>query len=84
MTYDEFFQQAFGGLPGQAAQPFDYQRRLAHESWPDLVEVPTGMGKTAAVTLAWMWKRGRRDGARGRSPDIATPRRLVWCLPMRG
>lgn len=74
MTYDAFFQQATE-LPERAAT-FPYQVRLAQEPWPDLLDVPTGMGKTAAVTLAWVYKR--RVLA---DPD--TPRRLIWCLPMR-
>ena len=74
MTYDDFFQQATR-LPGRP-DPFPYQVRLAQEPWPDLLDVPTGMGKTAGVTLAWLYKRRiLRDGA--------TPRRLIWCLPMR-
>ncbi len=43
--------------------------------WPDALKVETGMGKTAAVILAWIYKRLLND------PD--TPRRLVYCLPMR-
>src|ERR1700741_1355795 len=45
-----------------------------------LINVPTGLGKPAAVVLAWLWNRvlhpnqGQRD---------AWPRRLVYCLPMR-
>lgn len=57
------------------AEPYPYQRRLAAEPWPDLLDAPTGLGKTAAVFLAWLVKRERRDAD--------TPRRLVWCLPMR-
>lgn len=64
-------------------QPYSYQLRLAIEPWPDLLDVPTGMGKTAAVTLAWLWKRGWREGGRHSDIDAATPRRLIWCLPMR-
>jgi len=64
-------------------QPYDYQYRLAANSWCDLLDVPTGMGKTAAVTLAWLWKRGWREGGRHVDFDARTPRRLVWCLPMR-
>jgi CRISPR-associated endonuclease/helicase Cas3 len=41
------------------------------------------MGKTAAVALAWLWKRGWREGGREAGPDAETPRRLVYCLPMR-
>lgn len=64
-------------------QPYSYQQRLAIDPWPDLLDVPTGMGKTAAATLAWLWKRGWREGARHSDIDAATPRRLIWCLPMR-
>jgi CRISPR-associated endonuclease/helicase Cas3 len=64
-------------------QPYSYQHRLAVDPWPDLLDVPTGMGKTAAVTLAWLWKRGWREGGRRSDIDAGTPRRLVWCLPMR-
>ena len=64
-------------------QPYPYQSRLALDPWPDLLDVPTGMGKTAGATLAWLWKRGWREGSRCGDIDVATPRRLVWCLPMR-
>lgn len=71
VTFDDFFKQATG-----LKEPYDYQRRLAEGPWPDLLDVPTGMGKTAAVTLAWAWKRRVMN-------DSETPKRLVWCLPMR-
>jgi CRISPR-associated endonuclease/helicase Cas3 len=83
MDFDVFFQRAFGKADDPTFEPFDYQHRLAESVWPDLLDVPTGMGKTAAVTLAWLWNRGWRDGERGEGPDGNTPRRLVWCLPMR-
>ncbi|MBI4192433.1 MAG: CRISPR-associated helicase Cas3' [Betaproteobacteria bacterium] len=78
MTYDEFFRQATRSeaIP-RGLSPLPYQRRLAEGSWPDLLDIPTGLGKTAAVILAWVWKR------RGAKPDPETPRRLVYCLPMR-
>ena len=41
-----------------------------------LVDVPTGLGKTAAVVMAWLWNRVSK-----RQRDW--PRRLVYCLPMR-
>lgn len=78
MDYRTFFAQATR-LPA----PFSYQSRIAEQAWPDLLDVPTGMGKTAAVTLAWLWKRGWRPGNRDEAADPAAPRRLVWCLPMR-
>ncbi len=83
MNYDEFFRRAFGKESNRDFAPFDYQRRLATEPWPDLLDVPTGMGKTAAVLLAWLWKRGWRAGKRDAERDANTPRRLVYCLPMR-
>ncbi|HEU4603037.1 MAG TPA: CRISPR-associated helicase Cas3', partial [Steroidobacteraceae bacterium] len=78
MNYCDFFHRATG-----KTEPYAYQERLALESWPVMLDVPTGMGKTAAVALAWLWKRGWREGGRRRDIDVATPRRLVWCLPMR-
>jgi CRISPR-associated endonuclease/helicase Cas3 len=41
-----------------------------------LIDIPTGLGKTAAVVLAWLWNRFA-------TPHSAWPRRLVYCLPMR-
>lgn len=73
MTSHETFDAFFRRLVGSA--PYEYQRRLAAEPWPELVDVPTGMGKTAAVGVVWLW---RRVGG-----DAETPRRLVYCLPMR-
>jgi CRISPR-associated endonuclease/helicase Cas3 len=67
--FDRFFHAVTGKVP------FPYQRALAAGAWPDLLEVPTGLGKTAAVVLAWLWKRHHHDDATGR--------RLVYCLPMR-
>lgn len=79
MQFDEFFRQA----TRFESNPYDYQRRLASDAWPDLLDVPTGLGKTAAVVLAWLWKRGWRSGGREGEPEADTPRRLVYCLPMR-
>ena len=70
MTYRDFFSAALGG-----AKPFAYQQALADRIWPDALIAPTGLGKTAAVVLAWLWKRAI-------SAESA-PRRLVYCLPMR-
>lgn len=72
MNFREFFSQATGIDQG----PYHYQQRLADEAWPDLLEIPTGLGKTAAVVLAWLYKRRIEQ-------DAGTPRRLVYCLPMR-
>ena len=60
---------------GEATEPDPWQLALATEAWPRVLIAPTGSGKTAAVTLGWAAHRLR-------NPD-RTPRRLVWCLPMR-
>ncbi len=84
MSYTDFFKRATRTEEQpDGLKPFPYQCRLAEEPWPDLLDVPTGMGKTAAVALAWLWKRGWREGGRKANPDAGTPRRLVYCLPMR-
>jgi CRISPR-associated endonuclease/helicase Cas3 len=72
--FGEFFRTATG------REPLGYQTRLAiGEALPALIDVPTGLGKTAAAVLAWLWRR------RSAAAEVirATPRRLVYCLPMR-
>jgi len=69
VDYPEFFER-LTGVP-----PFPYQRRLGEQPWPDLLNVPTGLGKTAAIGVAWLWKRWNGE------PE--TGRRLVYCLPTR-
>ena len=72
------FKTVFKHATGNA--PLHYQERLAlGESTPTLLDVPTGLGKTAAATLAWLWRRRFAEDAVRK----ATPRRLVYCLPMR-
>jgi CRISPR-associated endonuclease/helicase Cas3 len=68
-AYSTFFERVAGNLA------YPYQEDLGTAPWPDLLDVPTGLGKTAAIVVAWLWKRLQGD------PD--TPRRLVYCLPMR-
>src|SRR5699024_966216 len=70
MTYSAYFKKATGNLP------YPYQARLAVGDWPDVIDIPTGLGKTAAVTLAWLYRRREMN-------ETGLPRRLVWCLPMR-
>lgn len=60
--------------------PFPYQIRMAEcDVLPDLIEAPTGMGKTECAILAWIWRRRYAD----ESIQSATSRRLIYCLPMR-
>lgn len=72
-NYSDLFKKATAG-----SEPFPYQAEVAREV-PDLLRAPTGAGKTAAAILGWLWRR------RYAPTDIraATPRRLVYCLPMR-
>ncbi|WP_017305202.1 CRISPR-associated helicase Cas3' [Spirulina subsalsa] len=57
-------------------EPFPYQIALAERpKLPQFLDAPTGAGKTAAIALAWLWRRKQRPRE--------TPRRLVYCLPMR-
>lgn len=70
ITYSAYFKEATGN------SPYPYQARLAAGDWPDVIDVPTGLGKTAAVTLAWLYRRRELK-------ETGLPRRLVWCLPMR-
>jgi ERCC4-related helicase len=56
MTFEQFFEAA------TRHAPYDYQRRLAggdagRPCESQLINVPTGLGKTAAVVLAWLWNR---------------------------
>jgi hypothetical protein len=51
-TFDDLFLRATGRAP------FSYQERLAGIESPRVfVNVPTGVGKTAAVFFAWLWRR---------------------------
>lgn len=74
--FDAMFSHATAG-----GAPYPYQRRLATDgpTTSHLLNVPTGLGKTAAAVLSWVWRR------RFASVDVRTktPRRLVYCLPMR-
>ena len=67
MTFEQFFEAATGHAP------YDYQQRPAcgerngcsEAEWlaggadcrSQLISIPTGLGKTAAVVLAWLWNR---------------------------
>jgi CRISPR-associated endonuclease/helicase Cas3 len=86
LPFDDFFHTATGN------SPYGYQCRLAcgPDAEPDkpytlldgttcrsqLINVPTGLGKTAAVVLAWLWNRAHLQKSEW-------PRRLAYCLPMR-
>ncbi len=74
-AFHEFFRTATD------RKPFPYQKRLAvTPAFPAIMDVPTGAGKTAAVVLAWIWRRRFHPDPEVRA---STPRRLIYCLPMR-
>ena len=75
-TYEDFFRIATNTDSGPTRSPYEYQKLLGESPiCSRAIHIPTGSGKTAAVVLAWLWNRLTR-------PD-ETPRRLVYCLPMR-
>jgi CRISPR-associated endonuclease/helicase Cas3 len=72
--YEELFKKAVG------VDPFPFQERFALcNSLPQFLNIPTGCGKTETVIMGWLWRR------RFSSDEIRrdTPRRLIYCLPMR-
>ena len=82
MTFEQFFEAATGHAP------YDYQRRLAggdagRPCESQLINVPTGLGKTAAVILAWLWNSIQNRNPKTEIRNAEWPRRLVYCLPMR-
>lgn len=81
MSYGEFFRRAtISQSHHKGLDPLPYQQRLAEGlEWPARIEIPTGLGKTLAVVIAWLWRRRHASVA----IRAATPRRLVYCLPMR-
>ena len=71
MNYDEFFRHATDGLT-----PYPWQEEVARNGLPEVLSVPTGLGKTEGAALAWAYRLLRMEGT-------GEPRHLVYCLPMR-
>ena len=67
-NFDAFFEKA-AGFP-----PYEWQRQVALNGLPEILPVPTGLGKTEGAVLAWAWRRIAQQ---------AEPLHLVYCLPMR-
>lgn len=60
----------------QGRGPYPYQEQFAtSDALPHLIRAPTGAGKTATAVLGWLWRWTQKFPG--------TPRRLVYCLPMR-
>ncbi len=71
MSYEEFFRHATGGLT-----PYPWQVEVAKNGLPEVLSVPTGLGKTEGAALAWAYRLLRME-------STGEPRHLVYCLPMR-
>lgn len=53
--FDDFFKLATG------RDRYSYQRAFAEDGEvPDLLNVPTGVGKTATAILGWLYRRRTR------------------------
>lgn len=50
MDFNDFFQKVTG------FQPYKWQEVVARDGLPDVLPIPTGLGKTEIV-LAWAWRR---------------------------
>src|ERR1700736_6071401 len=90
------FRDVFSKAMGDSPTPYAYQCRLAcgPDAGPEnidslrhgtpcrsqLMNIPTGLGKTAGVVIAWFWNRIFCPEEPHRN---SWPRRLVYCLPMR-
>lgn len=68
--YASFFRDATG------FDPYWWQIRVALDGLPQVIPVPTGLGKTEGSSLAWAWRRFERG-------IESEPLHLVYCLPMR-
>lgn len=74
-AYEAVFRKATG------KDPFPYQVVAATQAeLPRLIRAPTGAGKTAAAVMAWLYRRRFHPDSSVRG---GTPRRLVYCLPIR-
>jgi CRISPR-associated endonuclease/helicase Cas3 len=56
--------------------PYQWQTRVAMDGLPEVLNVPTGFGKTEGSSLAWAWRRL----VKGCGDE---PLHLIYCLPMR-
>jgi CRISPR-associated endonuclease/helicase Cas3 len=70
MNFDAYFRIATG------FGPMPWQCEVASDGLPEVLSVPTGLGKTEGAVLAWSWRRLHQI-----SPT--EPRHLIYCLPMR-
>lgn len=71
-SFEKLFEEATGWLP------HSWQTRFAmNADFPEVLSIPTGLGKTEGYVLMWLWKRFYAEETE------KCPRRLVICLPQR-
>ena len=75
INFNDFFKSATN------FEPYDFQRKFACETeLPDIINIPTGLGKTECVIIGWLW---RKTSEKTSQSNPNTPRRLIYSLPMR-
>jgi hypothetical protein len=79
VKYDDIFGRTFGKVLDQNFEPFEYQRNLAENPWPVLLDVPTGMGendhgRAGLAVEAPLARAGRDSDRRAGHPPV--PRRV--------
>jgi CRISPR-associated endonuclease/helicase Cas3 len=62
-------------LEGPDVGPYEWQVSVAVNGLPDILPIPTGLGKTEGAVLAWAWRKFWAG--------LEEPLHLVYCLPMR-
>jgi CRISPR-associated endonuclease/helicase Cas3 len=73
-SFTAYFKTVTGGFT-----PYDWQVQVAIDGLPDVLPVPTGLGKTE-VALVWAWRRLIDEQNEVKQDE---PLHLVVCLPMR-
>src|SRR5438105_5010598 len=56
-------------------RPYDWQIKTATAGLPEILPIPTGLGKTEGSVLAWAWRK--------LALGLEEPLHLIYCLPMR-
>lgn len=75
MSRERQFTEWFTHATGK--EPYPFQMRFACEpTMPELVDVPTGLGKTAMAVLGWVWRRSHNGSDLRVNNAVQTDRNL--------